>query len=331
MGKICLLLNDKQKQAAFRACSVIVGNDLGRCFEDVETCQLEIDNDLDMITLEDFWNSGFLRANALKGAHHLLFKVVPVRKSPWKGFHSLMQFQVQYWSDLVRGKFATTFFRIMKNEAHKLTHFFSSWTGSTSRAFLGSLAESLFPEFVKKVSIKVWKMMMTLSQSQGLVSVKRVGEAWEDEALYKPMEVVQLENKNLTNVVGGRFCYYKPSSSSQAIYPAIVMPESEDDPVDLLQITIGASHVVSHEEFTELFRRFGDERRFRFLMIRVSTTKEEVPELTAKSMTWSFRCGNEFFDILRARVDWFECVWDFETCLTEYLNTLNPAARPAVN
>jgi hypothetical protein len=327
MGKIAWLLNGYEREM-FRACFKTVGNDLRRCCETVETCETDIDSDLETVTVEEFQNDRLIRANTMRGVHHLLVKMVPVRKSPWKGFNSLRHCEVQFWSDFIMGKLAKVLFEIIQQQAQRLTDYFDSLSGAASRSFLGSLAESLFPEFIQKVSIKVSMMKMKLSRRVGLVSVKRDGE-WNDVELFQAMEVGQL-GKDMSGAVSGKYCYYKPSSSIQRMYDAIVMPKDDGGVINIIQITMGAAHSVASDEFEKLFDKFGG-RKFRYLMIRVGSTKKEVEELLAKGMEWRFVTSRDDISVLRNEVGWFECVWNFEACLTEYLHVLTrPAVAPRV-
>jgi hypothetical protein len=62
---------------------------------------------------------------------------------------------------------------------------------------------------------------------------------------------------------------------------------------------------------------------------RVSSTKKEAAELRAKSVAWSFRGNDMIHDILKERIDWLECIGDFEICSMDYFEALNPVSRPS--
>jgi hypothetical protein len=278
---------------------------------------------VETVTVEEFWSHEQILENAMKGVRHLLLKIVPVRESPWRGFTSLGQYEVQFWNDLIMDKVAAVLLKIMKKQTQRVTDYFWSLNVPVSRSFLGSMSESLFPAFIQKVSIKVSMMKMNLFRTVNEVSVKRDGE-WNDVDLYQAMEVCELK-QDLSDVVGGRYCYYKPSSIGR-MYDAIVMPNGVRVPIDIIQITVGRGDNVASDEFESLFNKFG-RRKFRHLMIRIGSTTNEAKKLKEKSMEWRFMTSRDDIKVLRGQVEWFECVWDFEKCLTEYLQALTTVRR----
>jgi hypothetical protein len=224
---------------------------------------------------------------------------------------------------LIKGELINTLVERMKGETRKLTHFLSSWSGAASRSFLGSVAEDLFSEFVQEIDIHVWMKGMMVRTDHAVVHLERNdGEEWSEcKELYKKMAFCQLVDKGLAMVKGGEaYTYYKPSSFAQKMWDAIVMPPgtTPNERIDLIQITLGANHGLVCKEFENFFKKFPD-RKFRYLMIRVAMTTHEVNSMRAATMRCSFVCPMDLKEKLSKRVEFYECVLDFEVTLKKWL------------
>jgi hypothetical protein len=254
---------------------------------------------------------------------HLFLVAVPVRHWPWKGFKSLRNFVVRWASDAIETAAAENFTKFVIKESSLACDILSGWKDLESRVLLGFLMEKLFDRFVRKVDIYGLMMEVIIFEMKSESGPKKFGvqktnaKEWEMAALCKQMEVVVGAPK----VTGTRDRYYRPESTNQRLYDAVVVPCDTSESIDIIQITLAGSHSVATEEFRNLFK-IGLDRWFRFLMIRVAFNETDVGYMIQNRIQWCVRDLKSELDGFPERVTFYECIVNFKDLLMAYQRVL---------
>jgi hypothetical protein len=252
---------------------------------------------------------------------HRLFRVVPIRRAPWKGFLSLHQWEIQWVTKFVQVSVTKKLFSLIaKRTSAEIRFFMSSWA-IKGGCLLGELVEEFFRDFIqeKKVSGIVKNVTVDLKDwrdKNHYLAMKVDGWGpWREIDLWGPMIVVEL-NKSFTIPDNG-YCCAVPNRSNQKMYDALIVCNDPRVPIDVLQITVLDRHSVLAHEFRKLCKKFPG-RTFRFFMIRVVLKREDVESALTQPMSWSMT-GPES-KVGFPEVEWCELIWDFGNALTVFRN-----------
>jgi hypothetical protein len=326
MGRIYYLLPNESARATFKRCFAVVGYDIRQCLKSWQECYSSLDEVMTTFDFTKFEGGCKLAINIFfETSIHFILKLIPKRGVPWMGLSSLhWGFDLKYASKIIRHAVTMSLVNSLMNAAMNVSAFLSTWSGAQRRALLGELMEELFyifaetqvlhgeaslGEFVKKTKKRKKGADQDDVDSFGFKLLKD----WKNRVLCKQMKVVKGSPVVPKDV---EYVLYRAESSRQKLWDAVVVPRDPLQAVDVIQITVAASHGMAIEEFVNLFNSLPN-RAFNFLMIRTVINAAEIFERLSATMTWGFSpLSKEIVDSLK-KVDFYECIWNFEEALVK--------------
>jgi hypothetical protein len=114
------------------------------------------------------------------------------------------------------------------------------------------------------------------------------------------------------------------------LYDAVVLPDRSSDPIDILQVTTAKEHDVVIGEFAKLLKLRQDtapivQRGYRFLMVRVAVSEDDVNDLKQHPLLWRFVSPRNakvrlFLESagFPGTVCFYECIWNVQNALIAY-------------
>jgi hypothetical protein len=291
--------------------------------------EADIDSRVIALDLSNFNGKQLKRDIFVHGKPHRgLFKLVPERCWPWKGFESLNGFEIRYWNEFIELKVSDRLITLLRDRVAQFSIFLSMWHEGAHRACLGYIIESLFHSFVARIDIRMDVMQVTIERGghtrkmyPKFTLIEEDKRVWEENTLWKKMEVV----KASPQLPGQGVKYYRAPDSNQRLWDAVIVPQDSNQPIDVLQITVAQRRTVAVDEFKKLFEGFED-RNFRFFMIRIAFGIKEVENLRDRKMKWVVKNSCMDFYRFQRTVEFYECIFDFEDGLCQYRQTFGYSA-----
>jgi hypothetical protein len=290
-------------------------------------CANAIDDSLKMVNDFQMFEKARLRETIFcQRAIRSLLRIVSVRCAPWNGLFSMGGFEIEYWSDYIADKVSYALLRLIYKRSKDEISGLLSWSREQDRVLVGCMVEKLFHRLAVVQGISCIFMERIVRNRErnelgsGIYKVEEPNLEWIQTVLCGPMKRVRTQSLPTERMREGKDCYYEPPSPNQRMYDAVIIHENEEDPVEVLQITVGDRHGVRMEEFKNLFDWRNKENKplnFRFLMVRVARDDKDWNTMKASPMYWWIPNSTKEIRGILEQVRWFECVFNLQKALVD--------------